>query len=364
MSSAQDGGQHRRAGKPLLRARAVVATAVLVAVGAIAGCSIGLAESLNAAGEDELDAGAALYHGDASAGSRVDGRGTVAPIPVMDGAAASPDAGLQSPNELCGIPTLADDAGSTVTCDPDDGACSPPDADGPSDAGAPVSEAGYPLADGGVGMAMQGRSACHVVTVHGDAGVTKAPTCSAAGTGTSESACMGSSDCAPGFDCVIDDQRAVADGAPVQGVCRQYCCKQVCPTDQSYYCHMQATIGGSVAVPVCVPSVTTPASDGGAADGGPACQLLDDSTCAQGLTCQVVTQSGQLACVQPGTATAGESCATLTCAAGLSCIAGVAPYQTCAQLCNQTSDDCPGGQMCMSNATLANISQQIGVCSQ
>jgi hypothetical protein len=117
-------------------------------------------------------------------------------------------------------------------------------------------------------------------------------------------------------------------------------------------------------VPVCVPSPVLSSADGGADGGAAACQLLNDATCTYGLTCQVVPQSsGQVQCVMPGTATAGQSCETVNCQAGLSCL-GVFPMRTCAQLCDQDEDTCPSGQTCTSNAVLSNIDPQIGVCAE
>jgi hypothetical protein len=83
-----------------------------------------------------------------------------------------------------------------------------------------------------------------------------------------------------------------------------------------------------------------------------------------GLTCQVVNQfTGQVACVIPGSATAGESCESSKCAKGLSCILGYFPARECAQLCLIGDNDCPAGEACTSNAAISSVDSQIGTCS-
>ncbi len=362
MSGHRHDGWGKRAGKSLLVASLLASAAALF--GSAGGCSIGLTGASIAA-DDPADASVPVRAVDAGSGAADAGR-RKAVAPAADAATlVSLDAGtvgVVSP--LCGV-VVGD---GSVTCDPDEGSCSVDDA-GADASTVPSADAGaYEAVDGGGDVASGaagGRSACHVTAVYGDGGVTGAagstpvaPTCSAAGNGTEESACSASSDCAPGLDCVVADGSR-PDGAALLGVCRRYCCNNVCGGTTASYCHIQPTIGGAVAVPVCVPTAPHTAADGGAP-----CTLLDDSTCGAGLTCQVVNvSSGQLACVTAGTATAGQSCDVMNCAAGLSCLAGTFPYRTCAQLCDQEYDQCPAGQTCMSNPVLSSVDAQIGVCT-
>lgn len=253
---------------------------------------------------------------------------------------------------LCGV-ALTGDAGSA--CDPDNGACTPPASPATASLDAAVSPEAADGGDAGVG-----RFGCRVTAVHAEAGVVSvAPVCKAAGDGKNESTCQGSSDCAPGFECVVDASRTHADGAATSGVCRRYCCDNICPGERSF-CDIETTLGGSIAVPVCVARPATVAPDGGAP-----CELLNDTSCgAVGLACQVVNpDTGQVACVTPGTATAGQSCEVQKCAKGLSCILGYFPERRCAQLCNDDRDDCPSGQTCAPNAELSSVNAGIGVCS-
>lgn len=250
---------------------------------------------------------------------------------------------------LCGA-SGAPDGG--VACDPDHGNCAAPL---PADSGqAELDAGGYLAADAGVNLAAA--FACHVTAVRAEAGAASGVlVCSAAGAGRNEATCAASSDCAPGFECVVNADRSPSDGSTTGGVCRHYCCDDSCPGARSF-CDIETTVGGSVAVPVCV--------DCAGADAGAPCQLLDDATCgAGGLTCQVVNRStGQVACVTPGTATVGASCETTNCAKGLSCISGFFPNRTCAELCNNEEDDCPKGETCMPSTVLSSVSSQIGVC--
>jgi hypothetical protein len=57
------------------------------------------------------------------------------------------------------------------------------------------------------------------------------------------------------------------------------------------------------------------------------CQLLNDTTCADGGTCVVVRQDGTTTCVTPGTGTDGQMC---PCAAGYTCSLF---DNTCQRLC-------------------------------
>jgi hypothetical protein len=246
---------------------------------------------------------------------------------------------------------------ASAPCDPDNGACTPtvavPDAGEPSY----FADAAVPGSGGGAAESYT----CRVTAERGEAGIASVmPECVLAGVGKAESPCAASRDCAPGFECVVDDSRVHADGASdTQGVCRHYCCDNICQGLRAF-CDKETTVGGAVAVPVCV---TRPAQ--GSGDGGAACALLDDSTCGGGgLSCQVVNlDTGEVACVTPGTAMAGQSCELTNCAKGLSCIVGYFPDRTCGQLCDVENNDCPSGQSCAPNATLSNASASVGVCT-
>jgi hypothetical protein len=322
----------------------------------LAGCGVGLsAATFSAAGSTPReDAGGAALYGAADAAADTM---TVAVAPVEDAAVTvQPSTSAGSP--LCGMRAAGD---ASVACDPDDGTCTSYRIS--EDAGAPAADA-EPLADaGGVG-AMEDAApttlGCHVVTHKLEAGVASvAPSCTPAGTGTAESPCSASNDCAPGFECVLDESRLPSDGASVgPGVCRHYCCDNTCSGAHAF-CDKETVVGGLAAVPVCVTRSPSPAVDGGVT-----CQLLEDSTCGGSFDCQVVNaDTGQVACVAAGTATAGQSCELTNCAKGLSCVAGYFPDRSCAQLCDLDNNDCPSGQYCAANAALSSTNARVGVCT-
>jgi hypothetical protein len=319
-----------------LRLPVVAASGMSLAL-LVSACGIGFATP-TASGAGVTGDDAALSAADAGAAGDV---GKAAPVVQLGNDAGPSDvvAGAgRSP--LCG-PLALDDAGGATSCarDPDMGACTP----APVDAGEPEGDAGT-LSYG-----------CHVTATHVEAGTASVmATCGVAGSTPAEQACYASSDCAPGLECVIDASRAQADSASNGGgVCRQYCCGNSCEGKQTF-CEIETTVGGAVSVPVCV----SPHS-------GPACKLLDETSCATGLTCQIVNQyTGQVACVTPGTAAAGGSCETSNCAPGLSCILGYFPARECAQLCLLESDNCPSGETCTANAAISSVDSQIGTCSQ
>jgi hypothetical protein len=157
---------------------------------------------------------------------------------------------------------------------------------------------------------------------------------------------------------VVDAARAHIDGAQGStGVCRRYCCDNIC-SGAGAFCDKETTVSGAVAVPVCV----TRAWEG--ADAGVACELLDDTSCGgSGLSCQLVdTATGQVACVTPGTATAGQSCELANCASGFSCVVGYFPARRCAQLCDVENGNCSKGETCTANAALSTVNAHVGVC--
>jgi len=327
----------------------VAAAACTIGVFTGAGCGIGLSGA--SVGTDEVEDAGLLAYRDAAAAVDAPTKTTLLPV-VNDAGTSTVDSVARTQGSpLCGIPVVP---GTMAVCNPDVGTCTPPYGGGTGlrDAAALPS-----LDDAAIEVTT---FACRVTETRSEGGVASAtPTCSPAGLGTGATACEGSIDCAPGFECVINAQNVQADGAAgnlLTGVCRHYCCDNVCAGPQSF-CDIETTVGGSTAVPVCV--------DRPATDGGPACELLDDATCnGSGLVCQVVNAAtGDVACVTAGTATVGESCETTKCGKGLSCIAGAFPDRTCAQLCNRENSDCPTGETCMENAALSSVNAQIGVCT-
>jgi len=345
--------REKRAGQTLLSAlrRSVAA----VAFGWLAGCGIGLSGAESAFLSPEADAGAAYASADAGA---PDGALTLAHDPTADAGIPLPGSGYGvSMSPLCGV--------TTVTCDPNEQGCvAPPAVAGAGgeqdagtfqfDAGGSFSDAGW-SPDGGSEPDVATQVACRVTAVHSEAGAAGGmPVCGAAGTGQNDAPCSASTDCAGSFECVLDPTRAGADGAASAGVCRSYCCDNVCTAANSY-CDIETTVTGSVAVPVCV---VRP----GYQDAGAACALLDDSSCEGQLTCQVVSADGQVACVAPGTASAGDSCETTKCAQGLSCVLGYFPQRTCAQLCELENNNCPSSQECMPDPSVTTVNPTVGVC--
>ena len=306
----------------------------------------------------ELGSSASLV-ADASVSSFAEDAGGASSESKMAAVTTNADAGAAGPifftegSPLCKI-VQSDDG--VFPCDPDAPSCAAyrgaagvagADASTPAAADAAGSGVGS-LADAGVVLP----TACRVTAVRGDAGTSSAaPMCQVAGLGTAESPCYASTDCEAGFECVVSAAK-VAGTATNGGVCRHYCCNNVC-AEAHAFCDIETTVGEDVAVPVCVAH-------------GSSCQLLNDATCGlAGLTCQVVNDTtGEVACVTPGVAKAGESCETEKCAAGLSCIAGTFPNRQCAQLCNHSNDDCPAGESCTSNTALSDINTQVGVCTQ
>ena len=318
-------GGHR-AGRFLLLCSSKVAFAATGLVVAVAGCGIGLNAASAESPTPHGDAGASFAPVDA--GIALDASKVIGmPVTIDAGATGPTDtlANTTGKSPLCGAPSV---------CDPDKD---------------------EPCTGGGTGAADSGALGCHVTNARADAGPASA--CSAAGTGKAESECHTGAGCAPGFECVVDGTRTGVDGAATGGVCRHYCCDNTC--GDHGFCDIETTLG-AVVVPVCVARAGAEIADAGAM-----CQLLDDATCgASGLTCQVVNENtGQVACVTPGSATANESCETTHCAQGFSCIVGYFPNRECAQLCNHV-DDCPTGQTCTPNAALANVNTQVGICTQ
>jgi hypothetical protein len=157
--------------------------------------------------------------------------------------------------------------------------------------------------------------------------------------GYSSSPCTTGGDCAPGYECVLEE---AADGGAGKR-CRHYCCnEQECgEVSGSYYCGIQPVADNSGSsvwqnVPVCMPVVT-------------GCQLLSTTGCPLGQTCSVVregssTDNYAATCVDTGHAQAGDSCETENCGPGLACL-GTPDQRTCWQLCD-ANHPCGTGSGC------------------
>jgi hypothetical protein len=330
--------------------RRAAAALSVVAFGPL-GCGIGLTASPS----EGFTAGDALATPpvDAAAAGADAGITSTGTPPVIDAGTADAATHMAG-SPLCGIGTTAD---AGASCSPDEGVCTP--APGGVDAAAAAIDAarsGSGGSDGGVAEPDAESFACRVTVTRAEAGAASAvAACTVAGTGRAEAVCHASSDCAPGFDCVVNAINTYADGASTTGVCRHYCCDNSCEASNSF-CDIESTLGGSASVPVCVPQSS--------ASVGAACVLLDDMTCGTGLSCQVVNaNTGEVACVTPGSATAGDSCETAKCADGLSCIGGYFPNRQCVQLCNHDNDNCPPGDTCTADPALSGQNAAVGICT-
>ena len=282
-------------------------------------CNSGFADSADvaAAGSPSFDA-AAAYAADAGvANSRrnvvgselcnIDLQGTCQPDDLT---ACEEATGLAGDSGGDGGPVTLADAGVT-------------DAAFANDAGP------QPPADAGAGLL-----ACRVVR----RGTTVGPQCTASGAGKDGDACRASLDCGVGFECV---------GNP--GQCRRYCCLGSKSCGEGRVCDKQTLFGDeSVTVPVCAPVHP--------------CQLLAPKACPDNQTCAIADQrNGQTSCLTIGSAQVGESCETINCGAGLTCL-GQEGTRSCFKLCTKSKyGDCPSETKCKGSAPLfTNLDQ--GVC--
>ena len=298
-----------------------------------AACGLGITA---ASGADLSPSGYA-----ADAGARADS-GAAGPTTTRQPGSGAGDAGgalLTDAVQTMGSPLC--NVGPASVCDPDDAGCS---------TACTEQVLGATAAANAKGECVEGHGLpCRVTSVHGDGGVPMVvPVCSALlpHAGVAEDPCQSSGDCSVGFECVVDDANPDAGSA---GLCRHYCCSNVC-ADPASYCDIETAVGGAVAVPVCVPQKAP-------------CTLLKD-TCPTGLACQIVDQSTGLAtCDKPGSATAGQSCETEKCAKGFSCI-GQFPSRLCAQLCDVDQPNYCVNGTCTQNSALASNDSGVGVCAQ
>ena len=164
--------------------------------------------------------------------------------------------------------------------------------------------------------------------------------CTAAGAGTSASACLGPTDCASGFECIGS------------GTCQHYCCmgEDACETNQ--FCDIQSTSTTAQAkVPVCMP-IRPPLG----------CQLLGATSCSVGQTCAVVRVNGATSCVAIGTASVGDTCDEVHCGRDMVCL-GSPGQRRCSQLCRTASpaEHCSASQTCKSTLPLFQ-NPEFGVC--
>ena len=249
--------------------------------------------------------------------------------PVALGPADASIAGASKYNSLC-------HASSASHCIPDDTA--PPESNTCSaslDGGAGGSA---PTADGGDVDAGPSPIACHVAL--DQASSVSAPACSPSGTGQNGAQCLGSSDCAAGFECV---------GSP--GVCRRYCCTLPGTCDANFFCDVQAeTSAGSVEVPICEPVQP--------------CQLMGgDATCGSGETCGIVNDDdGTTSCLSAGPADVGEDCDDTHCKKDLVCLGDIGSKK-CFALCDKNHSNCDASKSCMGAAPLfQGVNSEIGVC--
>lgn len=180
--------------------------------------------------------------------------------------------------------------------------------------------------------------ACRVQPPSG--GVAAAPVCGPAGPATDGVACRGSTDCAPGYECVGG------------GVCRRYCCAGSC-SNQNQFCDIQVmTLDASTKVPVCIP-----VDDCGLLD-----QPSDAGACAPDETCSVVRDNGARSCVATGSRQPGDECDTDHCAEGLACL-GSAGARRCYVLCHTSggSPECSHKQNCKGGLPLFLL-PGVGIC--
>lgn len=299
-----------------LASRSFLLAAMLVAATAAA-CSSSAQSS---------DFGAAVPNNSASGGTGGSGDAATGISPgASDAGVASADQG----NPLCDV------VGGSA-CIPDDDAppasnkCSSGLDGGGVGGSAPTDDGGYDAGPSPI--------ACHV-TLDPSTTETSAQ-CTAAGAGTNGVQCLGSDDCAAGFECV---------GSP--GVCRHYCCGIRGSCQSNFFCDVQSeTSAESVKVPVCEPVHS--------------CQLLGaDNMCAAGETCAIVNDNdGTTSCVSVGPANVGESCDATHCGKDLACLGDVGARK-CFALCLKAKSTCDSSETCAGAAPLfQGVNSGIGIC--
>jgi hypothetical protein len=303
----------------------------LFALPVLAG-SLGLLAACGASGSSSFSGGVPTPPNDAGGAlAYAPDEGPANTGPVEAAVEASAPVAAYQGNPLCNasLATGCCYPDGLITCEPT--ACAPA-----ADAGS-ESSGGYTQAIYGCHLAPS--PAPSVPDAMSAAGVAQvSPACMPAGLGLDGASCHQSNDCAPGYECVGD------------GTCRHYCCagNAACRLDQ--FCDIQQTAGGggatSMNVPVCVSTRQ--------------CSLTRPNACPQGQTCAVVREDGTESCVAVGSATAGQSCETEHCAAGLVCLGATA--RTCYALCEMVgAGQCPSPQTCKGGPPLFQ-DPGVGVC--
>jgi hypothetical protein len=267
---------------------------------------------------------------DNSTGTGGDGSNMPAPdsgVTTFTGVGDASPASASLYNSLCHFVQGVSPCKPDDTAPPPSNTCSAGD-----DAGAGTP----PTIDGG--DAGPSPIACHVTL--DSASTDTAPACTSSGTGGNGAQCLGSLDCAAGFECV---------GSP--GVCRRYCCTLPGTCDANSFCDVQAeTSAGSVKVPICEPVQP--------------CQLMGtDPTCGAGETCGIVNQDdGTTSCLSAGPADVGEDCDDTHCKENLVCLGDVGAKK-CFALCSKLHPNCASGETCTGAAPLfQGDNSKIGVC--
>ncbi len=237
-------------------------------------------------------------------------------------------------SELC-VGTNAQ-ANSTLMCDPDVPSTAS-SCDKAPDGGVYDPSAGY--GDSILACRVQPSSA----GTSNDLGL--GPLCSVAGSRTAGEACASASDCAAGFDCVGT------------GVCRHYCCAGNSQCGTQEFCDIQPLAAANTTrVPVCMPIVTCSLSS--ALPGMTTYQCADGNGPPE--TCGIVREDGATGCVEVGDVTAGHSCDTGHCQAGLVCL-GALNARLCYALCNTTQSQCAAPMTCQGGLPLFQ-DPTVGVC--
>jgi hypothetical protein len=259
-----------------------------------------------------------------------------------------------------GSPTIGSDAGTATFAGPDDAGtaaaslynplchvgtpCIPDDTAPPVSNTCNLPDAGLSIGigstDGGDDDAGPSPIACHVTLDNSAATDTAQAICTPAGIGGNGAACIASTDCAAGFECV---------GSP--GVCRQYCCTLPATCGANFFCDVQnETSAGSVKVPVCEPVQE--------------CQLMGgDTMCGVDETCGIVNDNdGTTSCEDVGPADVGQACDDTHCKKDLVCLGDVGSKK-CLALCDKAHPNCASGKTCMGAAPLfTGPNAGVGVC--
>ncbi|WP_437673683.1 hypothetical protein [Sorangium sp. So ce131] len=202
----------------------------------------------------------------------------------------------------------------------------------------PGGDPGECESSGGTGSGASSAPTAHCQLTLTGSGVE--PSCLPAGHFGAGDPCQTGADCKPGLGCAVVGGRG--------GVCREYCCSNTESCAPGTYCDAQRMAESAdegpdaPRIPVCVPAEN--------------CELLNDSTCAAGLTCTIVRDDGTTSCVEPGPGRADEPC---PCAPGFVCSRLT---DSCKQLCriDGGTSDCGVGAKCQGGSAV--YPPGFGVC--